>query len=354
MGVEGLRVLQANLRNDRAGTLEASQLWEEKRIDVLLLQEPYAAYSNNSFKIPGFGCGIQVAAETRSRPYAAVCLTNPKYQLLGLSQLSTTHCVCAQIVGPDTTFFAVSAYFQYKDEIDIHLKHLEKVVRALRGKRVLISMDANAKSERWGSETDDARGEKLEQFIDAHRLEIVNNAREGPTFESTNGSSYIDVTLVMPKIASSILSWSIKRSWVQNTDHYPIEITLGTKSGEEDGVLADPKRFNLTLANWEKFDEILFSCACTNLESLGVESVEDVERYASVLGKSILEACEAAIPRRKTHVKLYPWWTRKLTRAKKLVNKARRVYQRERDEFVKNTLSVKYRTLRKQYSTDIK
>ncbi|CAG5073501.1 Similar to Retrovirus-related Pol polyprotein from type-1 retrotransposable element R1 (Fragment) (Bradysia coprophila) [Cotesia congregata] len=209
VGVEGFRVLQANLRNDRAGTLEASQLWEEKRIDVLLLQEPYAAYSNNSFKIPGFGCGIQVAAETRSRPYAAICLTNPKYQLLVLSQLSTTHCVCAQIVGPDTTFFVVSSYFQYKDEIDIHLEHLERVVRALKGKRVIVSMDANAKSERWGSETDDARGEKLEQFVDAHELEIVNNAREGPTFESTNGSSYIDVTLVTPKIASSILSWSI-------------------------------------------------------------------------------------------------------------------------------------------------
>ncbi|XP_044588795.1 uncharacterized protein LOC123267976 [Cotesia glomerata] len=305
MGVEGFRVLQANLRNDRAGTLEASQLWEEKRIDVLLLQEPYAAHSNNSFKIPSFGCGIQVADKTRSRPYAAICLTNPKYQLLVLSQLSTTHYVYAQIIGPDTSFFVVSAYFQYKDEIDMHLKHLEKVVRALRGKR--------------GSETDDARGEKLEQFIDAHELEIINDAREGPTFESTNGSSYIDVTLITPKLVSSILSWSIKRSWVQNTDHYPIEITLGAQSGEKDDAQADPKRFNLTLANWEKFDEILFSCACTNLDGLGVESVEDVERYASALGKSILEACEAAIPRRKTHVKSYPWWTRKLTRAKKLV-----------------------------------
>ncbi|XP_044591429.1 uncharacterized protein LOC123269659 [Cotesia glomerata] len=259
MGVEGFRVLQANLRNDRAGTLEASQLWEEKRIDVLLLQEPYAAHSNNSFKIPGFGCGTQVAAETRSRLYAAICLANPKYQLLVLSQLSTTHCVYAQIMGPDTSFFVVSAYFQYKDEIEMHLKHLEKVVRALRGKRVSISMDANAKSEKWGSETDDARGKKLGQFIDAHELEITNNAREGPTFESTNGSSYIDVTLVTPKLASSILRWSIKKSWVQNTDHYPIEITLGAKSGEKDGAQADPKRFNLTLADWEKFDEILFS-----------------------------------------------------------------------------------------------
>lgn len=148
MGVEGFRVLQANLRNNRAGTLEVSQLWEEKPIDVLLLHEPYAAHSNKGFKIPGFGSGIQVAAETRARPYAAICLTNPKYQMLVLSQLSTTHCVCAPIMGPDTSFFVVSAYFQYKDEIDTHLKHLEKVVRALRGKRVLISMDANAKSER--------------------------------------------------------------------------------------------------------------------------------------------------------------------------------------------------------------
>ncbi|XP_044580730.1 uncharacterized protein LOC123262532 [Cotesia glomerata] len=311
MGVEGFRVLQANLRNDKAGTLEASQLWEEKRIDVLLLQEPYAAHSNNSFKIPGFGCGIQVSAETRSRPYAAICLTNPKYQLLVLSQLSTTHCLCAQIMGPDTSFFVASAYLQYKDEIDMHLKHLERVGRALRGKRVFISIDANAKSERWGSETDDVRSEKLEQFIDAHELEIINNAREGLTFESTNGRSYIDVTLVTPKLASSIISWSIKRSWVQNTDHYPIEITLEAKSGEKDGAQADPKRFNLTLANWEKFDEILFSCACTNLDDLGVESVEDVERYASALDKLILEACEAAIPRTKTHVKSYPWWTRK-------------------------------------------
>lgn len=141
---------------------------------------------------------------------------------------------------------------------------------------------------------------------------------------------------------------------MQNTDHYPIEITLGAKSGVKDGAQADPKRFNLTLANWEKFDEVIFSCSCTNLEGLGVESVENVERYASALGKSILEACEAAIPRKKTHVKSYPWWTRKLTRTKKLVHQAKRAYQRGRDELVKNTLSVKYRTLRKQCSTGIK
>ena len=42
--------------------------------------------------------------------------------------------------------YVVSCYFQYNDEIEGHLRHLEKVFHSLRSERLIVAVDANARS----------------------------------------------------------------------------------------------------------------------------------------------------------------------------------------------------------------
>ncbi|XP_057324640.1 uncharacterized protein LOC130667167 [Microplitis mediator] len=226
--------------------------------------------------------------------------------MIHISQLSTAHCVCAQIVGPGISLYVVLSYFQCRDEIKIDITQLEKVAQTLRGNSVLFGMDANARSIRWGPKTNE-KGEKLEDFIDDYGLEVLNIKREGPTYALTSGESYIDVTLATPKLAWYVRNWPIKREWVQSTDHYAIDISLGIPRDREGLGGVDPKRFNLALADWEKFRVNLPELTRANLEDLALETVEDLEKYTNALTKTIMESCEFAIPRKKAHVKSYPW-----------------------------------------------
>jgi len=83
--------------------------------------------------------------------------------------------VCAEVQASNFSFyvaFYVAFYFQYSEDIDSHIRHLEKLCFALRGKRVLVSIDANARSSLWGSRETDERGAKLEDLIRAFSLQV--------------------------------------------------------------------------------------------------------------------------------------------------------------------------------------
>ena len=125
-------------------TGEMRQLLAEKRLDVLLLQEPYAGKLGSSVSICGLGLGVSVATARSQNSCAAVAVCNPDYEICFVSQLS--HCSSVDVLAPGFSFYVVSCYIQHRDEIEEHLRHLEKVFIALRGKRLLVSLHANARS----------------------------------------------------------------------------------------------------------------------------------------------------------------------------------------------------------------
>lgn len=81
------------------------------------------------------------------------------------SWLSTTHCMCAEIRASGFSFYAVSCYFQIKDAIEEHLQHLETILHSLRGEKIVIGMDANARSTLWGSLHTDEKDAQLEALM---------------------------------------------------------------------------------------------------------------------------------------------------------------------------------------------
>lgn len=69
---------------------------------------------------------MKIAAIRSQRSWAIVVVCNPSFNLLFVSQLSTTHCVCVEVQTPSFSFYVVSYYFQYSDEIDIALSGISR------------------------------------------------------------------------------------------------------------------------------------------------------------------------------------------------------------------------------------
>jgi len=105
-----------------------------------------------------------------------------------------------EVQTPSFSFYVVSCYFQYSDEIEEHHRHLEMVFRSLRGESLIIGVDANARSSLWGRQETDDRGAKFEDLIRAFGMFVVNDAGQPPTFWTTRGWSFVDVTLASPSI----------------------------------------------------------------------------------------------------------------------------------------------------------
>ncbi|KMQ90177.1 reverse transcriptase [Lasius niger] len=345
-------MLQLNMRRSAVVTGEVRQLIVEKRLDVLLLQEPHVKKQGLSHTFVGLGIGMRVAAVRSQRPWAAVAVCNPKFQIMFVSQLSTTHCVCAEVQAPGFSFYVASCYFQYSDKIEEHLRHLEAVFHSLRGKRLIVAVDANARSSLWGSQETDDRGAKLEDLVRAYGIEVVNDVGQAPTFWTARGSSFIDVTLASPSISQFIGDWKVRCDWT-TSDHNSVDIRLRVPRGRGGGGTANT-RFDIRRADWERFSESLADLSRSRLEVLGLQSAEDVEEMANTLTIILNEACTASMPKKRHFRKSNPWWTRELTIIKKKVYRLKRALQKGRDEPSYQEKLLEYRSSLRKYNREVR
>ena len=349
----GLRILQLNMRRSTVVSGEVLQLASEKRLDVLLLQEPYVRKQNSSHTFYGLGTGFRVAAVRSQKPWAAVAICNPNIDMLFVSQLSTTHCVCVEVQAPNFSFYVVSCYFQYSDEIEKHLRHLEMVCHSLRGKRLLVAVDANARSSLWGPQETDERGAKFEDLIRAFGLQVLNDAAQPPTYWTARGSSYIDVTLATPTMSQFIGEWKVRQDWT-SSDHNSVDIMVRVPRGSSNDQGAKSNRFDTRRADWDRFSESLSDLSKSHLEVLALQSAEDVELMAQELTVVLQEACKSSMPTKRKYRKSNPWWTKELTIFKKSVYRLRRAVTKGRAEPNYLTIRQEYRFSLRKYSREVR
>ncbi|KMQ87765.1 hypothetical protein RF55_12867, partial [Lasius niger] len=170
---------------------EVRQLIVEKRLDVLLLQEPHVKKQGSSHIFVGLGVGMRVAAERSQRPWAAMVVY----------------------------------------EIEKHLRHFETVFHTLRGKRLIVAVDANARLSLWCPQEIDNRG--------AHLL---------------NGKS----------------------------DHNSVDIRLRVPREQGEKCIANT-RFDIHQADWERLSKSLADLSRSKLGVLDLQSADDVEKMAETL-----------------------------------------------------------------------
>lgn len=340
-----IRIVQHNMQRARIVTDEIRSLLHSQGVDVLLAQEPYSWEG----KMPGLERTTKLIAEG-DRPMAAIAVTNRDLTVVKISHLCDTHLSCACVKGNFGEFYLVSQYFQCSEEIEPSLTRLEKVLAALSHNKVVIAADVNGKSTLWGSTKTNARGRKLEEFVARHGLVVLNEAGSMPTYSSSSGESFIDVTFATPDMSDKVRGWKVQRD-LTSSDHRVIRFSL--QFSATDGNRHREGRFHLDSANMQKFERALLESK-RNL-TLRPSCREEVEQLALEFEQSIVQACESSMRTKRWHSKSVPWWTPELTRRKKQVYRCRRAFQNPRlsaDE--RADRKAEYLVQRKAYSAAVR
>ena len=203
------------------------------------------------------------------------------------------------------------------------LPALNNVVTQLRNPFLLLG-DLNAHSPSWWrSQRLDRRGQKVEDFISAHNLILLN--KNQPTYFSLshNTETAIDLALCSP-LLGTWFDWTID-SDIYNSDHYPILLHL---TFQPEGISSFIPRWRLDRADWLKFSEL-----CENIH-LNHDDDDDPEVTIHSITDSIISAAKQSIPLSKacTRRNSVPWWSNQVKQAIAKRKQAFRAYLRHRNQ----------------------
>ena len=188
----------------------------------------------------------------------------------------------------------------------------------------------------------------MEDFLTIYNLYIVNHNTE-PTFETTRGSSYVDLTIVNSQLLRHVTDWMCGTQEscsdhklltfylvmvrqdrpVDNTDYVGLRYIIKNEDyGRFEAILASNMMTTFNCENnnegLEKIDEEL----CNK-----INFYEDVDELLNTAFSCITAACNNVfkVSRGAKHsIKkiAVSWWTEELTVLRKWTNALRRRYQR--------------------------
>ena len=328
------KILQINLGRARAATSEIREKAVRSNTDVLMVQEPYIwrkRITGWGQSIVATGCDVENVEDVISVDGilgAAVIVMNPNLTVLRLAQYCNNNCTCVEITGPLGAMYMISMYCKFSHDIDRYILHLRRILDKIGDQKVMICMDANAKSVTWHADRVDDRGEKLEELIADYDLTVVNKAGNPHTFATANGKSNIDITLATRSLAPKIYHWEVHREWT-TSDHRAITIKIATK--DRSSQMVRTKRFAVQRADWDEFDRLMYLRSNEMISnSNALTSPNETELLARKITNLITEVCEATMARKSKRAKPNPWWNSELTKIKRKVYKLRRARQKAR------------------------
>ena len=216
-------------------------------IDIVTLQEVwhpkdemiFKEYQKPHLKLregkEGGGVGIAVSSKVKM-------VKRPEYEVKGLEA------VWAEVRKGNVQTLIGSVYINVGklDQMSLLDKVLDKIVNE--NKRIIISMDANARNSMWDNECsnlDNNRiskkmGVKLQEIIDNHNLFVHNSG--APTYESGEHVSAIDVTLSLGICDEHRTKWTLIEEDL-GSPHSGIILEVGNRVEEKISVI-----------NWKDFD----------------------------------------------------------------------------------------------------
>jgi len=206
-----LIIAQVNAQRSAAVAADIRVPMVNSNIDILCIQEPY---SSNGRVRGCFDLKARVIQPYEGIPMVAlIIVNNPELDILQLNMEGSSHVIAVQVVTELHEFYLVSAYFQFSHPVEPYLVTLDKCVRNIRhnniNSQIIICADVNALSTSWFSRTTDERGDRVDEFITANNLVVLNQASSFTTYASPSGTSNIDVTLATSEISRRICNWRI-------------------------------------------------------------------------------------------------------------------------------------------------
>jgi len=283
-----------------------------QKYNIALLQEP-PLVKNALIKIPS---PLHFLA-AQNNPRTAI-IFNPSLDIWSIPHLSDRDCqVAIWYLHKKRPTIIVSAYWEINSH-SIPNKLTQAIQYAKRSKYELImGIDSNAHHRMWGSTNNNPRGDKFEEFISTHNLQLLNDS-SNPTYVKGLHKTHIDLTLTSPKFTKLIQSWEVMPDDMLS-DHKCLKTTVNTK-----GIQLEPKLVpNYSKVNWLGFhnDIVNETIEIVNSE---IASATDLDQITSTLTSIIQNALQANSTPLKipfTHKKP-SWWTEEVLEARKALRTA--------------------------------
>ena len=346
-----IKIGQINAQRSAAAATNLENIMREKELDMLCLQEPFS----HKGRVRGYNSPnlAKIEPHTSGRPWVAAVANRESTEVLLNVGDESEHVMCFRVIAGDLEFIVINVYCQHSEPIERFLGQMESLLSCFSAEKVLITMDANAKSEAWYSGTTDEKGTLVEEFMLGNNLTLLNRSNNPPTYMSASGQSNIDLTLVTPNLIKHVTDWKVDCSCT-TSDHNLIVIELQGES-KSNRIWNRTLGYNTKRANWQKFRELAIQKFDEN--TIGLLSTLPADQAVSVFNKTLESCCEAAIPKRKQANRMVPWWNEQLadlrkraTLAKKQLLRARRL---QLDDLIEKYADT-YRTLRNSYVSKIK
>jgi hypothetical protein len=116
-------------------------------------------------------------------------------------------------------------YLDITNKLDKYIELINEILQLAITSGILITMDSNSRSRTWHDKLTNGRGKELEEFLIAKQLFIINEKSEMKTFQSSRGSSKIDLTISNTKLLKEVQEWIISEE-ESCSDHKIIQFCI--------------------------------------------------------------------------------------------------------------------------------
>ena len=233
-----IKCYQVNVQHSKAATANLMQMIATDKIGMALIQEPYQYQG----KLTGITKGYRIFACGEGKRRAAIIIQDNTIDALLITQLSDKDAVLLEVNNETLSFYAASVYFDYNEPIDNNIITVERLLKFTKGKKLILAIDSNSRSTTWHDIKTNPRGKVLEEFLAYNQLHILNEDSERTTFQSSRGSSNIDLTIANNHMLAAIKDWKILEE-ESCSDHNIIQYNLTFNPDKEHKCNSQGPRF---------------------------------------------------------------------------------------------------------------
>lgn len=332
----GVVALQGNAGKGRAATEVLLKTANKHKASIILCQEPGPNLSHSSSY-------IMLGASKSKAPI----LVQKELKYIMMAQYTTLNCTVVKLGDPNNETIIVNLYIEPLRDWAPEMGILLTILRN-HNCQVVIAGDVNAKYPAWGGTTTNQRGEELYDLLNSENAQICNDPHSDPTFETVNGTSWVDITA--SRGVRIPIEWRILED-ESLSDHKYIKWQLYEQYAEQP---TSPKYIH-NKANWTKFR---YQCTGSlSDDKLEIRTTaEDADRLAVWAQDTVTRIARNCMPYKSVKVGNdagHNWWDSELLSKKREVHKARKRYQLAAVQF-KPALRNTYDTLRREYKHLIK
>ncbi|XP_035216847.1 uncharacterized protein LOC118190259 [Stegodyphus dumicola] len=344
---EPIRCAQINLQRAQAAASQLVQHVITHNLDLLLIQEPYCK-DRRVASLPTAWKIFQSQAGTNDQaPRAVIACCNPSWFPLVIT-LKRDY-IAILLVYNNIQIIAASVYSSPTEDISNAIVNIQETKEKYPFTPLLLGGDFNAHNSIWGYADTTMKGKELEDFLAIQDLQLLNAPNAPPSYDSTYGKGWPDLTISTSSIASFIQNWTILDE-ESASDHKYIHFQVDC-----DTSITILRRFKLP-SNKIRPITHTFTRLLREEEKYiyNFTSPDGMEHYTNHLIEILHEACKNHLPIRVAKkIQVVSWWTKELRQQRQKCRALRRRLRATINEEEKTHLLMTYRKERAAYKKNI-